>query len=871
MRCQGDDRRKNQVSKNSERHRWDRGPQQLYDRQEIQNGIHRQPVKNDGEKLVWLHIRPPRGVPSFDVTPRPPKMVTLQVGGPDLSIPSASFRAQALPLFVFEMCIRVCQDFTTWVRQGKLRPSHLQIQSGTAWSVYRALRRRFCGGSRIQRIVYKDPRGNHRPAISRNGLDKSFGQGLMGTFSEIRISRPSHRLNIGPSHHPRFEIEDLLVSHRQDSFRKGGHPQDARSFGGKNCFDYESLCPSSGVFTHNFRLDSQPSGWGGRVVVASAAFRRSQGGFEMAQEASKEPKRQVRVETLSSNSVSRRRVHVSRLGLDMPRREFSERSPRVLDPRPKAGRYSHSRVDEHSVWDQILQEDFVRSQRSDSDGQHDFVPHRAQRIFDSSHSKPNQINLRRAGSARRDAYGHYMDSNSPEYDTGPTLSLGGRERLVRKATNVGPDRPPLDRPSSRSLRKFSQRSTASLQLPLGTSTVGKFKRARPRLDEDLFVRVPAHGNASNSGVPDRSSRSARSTNRSTLGTSAMVANAPKHGKKLGVLGHRGRSLSTRSLQSMRPLEKSKVDILRSRSPRQWSTLKLELIDQALEPATKNTYLSQRRSYERFCNTQGLKPWPANMETIENFVTMLIYQNKPGAATNVWSAIVHYQRLMQYPELRVSPVLSKLLRKAKKNMALSASKFRDPIPMQLVRQYCEKHEHTRSESIQFNITLMLVGIRALLRGGELAKLTWGHIEFKENMLVIDLKVRKPRTEKAQPIWIDRSANTATCPVRALEKWKAFMRQKQCAHKNDYVFTSKFGKALTPAIIKQSIHEVVGQVNFKHGTYKGHSLRVTGAVAMMKAGRSAVEIQLLGNWKSEIFLRYLRTFILAADGLTMQMGF
>ena len=65
--------------------------------------------------------------------------------------------------------------------------------------------------------------------------------------------------------------------------------------------------------------------------------------------------------------------------------------------------------------------------------------------------------------------------------------------------------------------------------------------------------------------------------------------------------------------------------------------------------------------------------------------------------------------------------------------------------------------------------------------------------------------------------------------------------------------------------------MGEHRFKEGTYKGHSLRITGAVAMMRAGRTALEIQLLGNWKSDIFLRYLRTFILAADGLTVQMGF
>jgi hypothetical protein len=42
-------------------------------------------------------------------------------------------------------------------------------------------------------------------------------------------------------------------------------------------------------------------------------------------------------------------------------------------------------------------------------------------------------------------------------------------------------------------------------------------------------------------------------------------------------------------------------------------------------------------------------------------------------------------------------------------------------------------------------------------------------------------------------------------------------------------------------------------------------------MMAAGCTAAEIQVMGDWKTQVFLRYLRTFGLAAKELSKLMGF
>jgi hypothetical protein len=51
---------------------------------------------------------------------------------------------------------------------------------------------------------------------------------------------------------------------------------------------------------------------------------------------------------------------------------------------------------------------------------------------------------------------------------------------------------------------------------------------------------------------------------------------------------------------------------------------------------------------------------------------------------------------------------------------------------------------------------------------------------------------------------------------------------------------------------------------------HSLRISGAVFLMMAGFSATEIQIMGDWKSDVYLRYLRTLGLAVKQASTGMG-
>ena len=87
----------------------------------------------------------------------------------------------------------------------------------------------------------------------------------------------------------------------------------------------------------------------------------------------------------------------------------------------------------------------------------------------------------------------------------------------------------------------------------------------------------------------------------------------------------------------------------------------------------------------------------------------------------------------------------------------------------------------------------------------------------------------------------------------------------------MFAAKRGGKVSPARIKELMEMVLGRAPECRGLkIATHSLRTTGAVLLMMAGFSSAEIQIMGDWKSDVFLRYLRTLGLAVKQATTGMG-
>jgi hypothetical protein len=327
--------------------------------------------------------------------------------------------------------------------------------------------------------------------------------------------------------------------------------------------------------------------------------------------------------------------------------------------------------------------------------------------------------------------------------------------------------------------------------------------------------------------------------------------------------------------------KKKTDQFDKLSEEQVKKQKREYVETALEQSTLRNYRQQELDYMEYCQHKGVSAWPARMSVIEDFTVHLLYAGLCTKAVKVWSGIVNGNERRQLGGLVKSFELKRLHTKALKLNAGKAGKLRDPMEMAAVRDFCKRRPSSMSErEWTMAKAVITIGIRSLFRAGEIAKLCLRHVSFTKlgadsrEAGKIDIGTRKDPRKRAAPVWIEASTRgSLSCPVKCLKDFMA-MRRKESAKivdgcgQDDTLFTSIRGAKLSGTMISSFVREVM---KGHQGKFSGHSLRVTGACVMMMAKFDTTEIQVMGDWKTDIFLRYLRTLGIAAKDATDKMGF
>lgn len=207
---------------------------------------------------------------------------------------------------------------------------------------------------------------------------------------------------------------------------------------------------------------------------------------------------------------------------------------------------------------------------------------------------------------------------------------------------------------------------------------------------------------------------------------------------------------------------------------------------------------------------------------------------------------------------------------KELLRLGKGKPRDAFLASMARQYCRKVRTTVRDEVM-GAAILTVGMRGFLRAGEIMGLKFKHVVVHFGYISLKLGTRKNWLRNAPLIFLDKSG-TVTCPVENLVRWMRMRRRElgRCGPE-DYVFSTKKGNS-TPISYKIISDLVRGAARAAgvEGNFSGHSLRIGGATEAMLAGFSELEIRIMGDWKSNAYMRYLRGVQPAAMGASRKMG-
>ena len=127
--------------------------------------------------------------------------------------------------------------------------------------------------------------------------------------------------------------------------------------------------------------------------------------------------------------------------------------------------------------------------------------------------------------------------------------------------------------------------------------------------------------------------------------------------------------------------------------------------------------------------------------------------------------------------------------------------------------------------------------------------------KEKVKVLIAKIKNPKEMAGRGFLNVEMFETKsfTCPVKAVEKLRAARNEKQ----NEPFSIRAKGKILTISKFNKVLQVLLKDIlKYEEGTISSHSFRSGVATAMARAGYQDNEIQRVGRWRSDAFLKYLK---------------
>ena len=154
-----------------------------------------------------------------------------------------------------------------------------------------------------------------------------------------------------------------------------------------------------------------------------------------------------------------------------------------------------------------------------------------------------------------------------------------------------------------------------------------------------------------------------------------------------------------------------------------------------------------------------------------------------------------------------------------------------------------HEFFAYRDYTMIITLLSTGIRL----GELCNLKWQDVDFKNDVIVL---YGKKRSQSAIPM-VDKLKSE-------LAEYKVYV-EAVFEETNEYVFTNRFNKPLSPDGAKNVFKTLRHAMNFKDVRLSAHTFRHTFAINMVMAGADAFTVQkLLRHTTLTMTMRYVHLY-------------
>ncbi|WP_078408719.1 tyrosine-type recombinase/integrase [Priestia abyssalis] len=252
----------------------------------------------------------------------------------------------------------------------------------------------------------------------------------------------------------------------------------------------------------------------------------------------------------------------------------------------------------------------------------------------------------------------------------------------------------------------------------------------------------------------------------------------------------------------------------------------------LSPTTISSYKEILKQFQSFCNDNEI----VNVQDITPNVIkkfLLHYQKKGNNATTTNSKLQRVKAFLNYMiEIEViekNPAIK--IQRAKEDIKIEV--FSDYHIKQMLNYYKRIKQREKAFYAYRDYSIIVCLISSGIRLSEMCNLRWTDIDFKNNSMSI---YGKSRTYETIPI-------TGKL-VKELSAYKVYCEQFfGIENLNDYVFTNRYNKKLTPNAVQNVFKRLAKIMNFRDVRLSSHTFRHTFCQRCIQSGMSTFAVQRL----------------------------
>ena len=290
---------------------------------------------------------------------------------------------------------------------------------------------------------------------------------------------------------------------------------------------------------------------------------------------------------------------------------------------------------------------------------------------------------------------------------------------------------------------------------------------------------------------------------------------------------------------------------------------------AFAPGTYTNLRTQFRSYFAFCIYYQRSPLPADLDTICAYVQFLSRSLLPQSIANYISGLKLLHILLGHEYNHADNIHLQLLVRGIRRLCPHMPRRAKPVVPALLASIARVadlnsslHLATLASSLLLFHTLARLGsvLPASLKSKRNTFLLRGGIRFTSRGMLVTMRHTKTIQFGERCLRIPLvSSDTLTCPVKAYVAHLRFLgRRGKAGSAPAFVFKDSQGVLhwLTKSIFIKTFRTLAAAAgDADPAAYSGHSFRRGGASWAFQAGIPGEMIQVMGDWSSDAYRRYL----------------